>query len=129
MDIQIIRHFKGNLYTIGHLLLNNVMFCDTLEPPVRLPGVKLLNHTAITCGTYKVQFRHSPTFGCLMPYILDVPDFTDVMFHVGNTVNDTHGCILVGNNAIKGALINSKLKFDVLKFELLKYSFSTLTIC
>ncbi len=34
-----------------------------------------------------------------MLHILDVPDFEFILIHVGNTDEDTAGCLLVGLNA------------------------------
>jgi hypothetical protein len=114
MELTLIRHFIGNDYTIGKLLIDEVNFCDTLEPPVSLPGSIMSFPVAIPVGTYDIEWKMSPTFKIPMPYLLNVPGRSDIMIHVGNSVKDTHGCILVGRNTVKGALTNSGLKFDVL---------------
>ncbi len=49
-----------------------------------------------------------------MPYLENVPQFTGIMIHPGNTSKDTLGCILVGENKEKGKLINSRKASDKL---------------
>ncbi len=44
----------------------------------------------------------------LPPWFMDVPCYTGVMIHEGNTVKNTMGCILVGMNTVKGCVMESK---------------------
>ena len=106
-------------YIIGRLYVNDVFFCNTLENPDRglhsymtesqIKALKIANHTAIADGQYKVVLRQSPRFKRILPLILNVKGFSGVLFHAGNTVNDTAGCILVGKNDKKGWLSESKI--------------------
>jgi len=43
---------------------------------------------------------------------LDVPYFTGIMCHPGNKVEDTHGCILVGERDKPDTLKNSHHTFE-----------------
>lgn len=47
-------------------------------------------------GCYEVVLSDSPKFGVKMPYLLDVPSRSGIMFHAGNKATDSKGCILVG---------------------------------
>ena len=112
MYISIIRYVFTEKSTIGSLLINGQYFCDTLEDKVR--AEKIYGSTAIPQGTYKVELHKSNKFNRLMPYILDVPNYTGVMIHWGNRPEDTEGCILVGKNDKQNWISNSKDTFNKL---------------
>lgn len=110
MKLRVERRVKGDTYTIGSLYVNGEKFCDTLEDRVRnLAGgeSKVPGETAIPEGRYKVIVNRSPKFGRDLPRLLDVPQFEGVLIHRGNTDKDSSGCILVGENKVKGKVINS----------------------
>ena len=120
MNLELKRIFKGKDYTIGRLFINGEYFCDTLEDPVRqLDSIKdkIYSETAIPAGKYKVSMSIvSPKYsirksynwcGGRLPRLLDVPFFEGILIHSGNTPDHTAGCILVGENKVKGQVINS----------------------
>ena len=120
MNLELKRIFKGKDYTIGRLFIDGKYFCDTLEDPVRqLDSVddKIYSKTAIPAGKYKISMsivsskysvRKSYNWcGGRLPRLLDVPFFEGILIHSGNTPDHTAGCILVGENKIKGQVINS----------------------
>ncbi len=110
MRLLLKRQIKSDTYTIGTLYVNGEKFCDTLEDRVRdLAGgeSKVPGETAIPEGRYRVIVNRSPKFGRDLPRLLDVPQFEGVLIHRGNTAEDSAGCILVGENKVKGKVINS----------------------
>lgn len=116
MELRLRRIALKEEYTIGKLYIDGTYFCDVLEPPTRdlnKNGVfdngetKVMNDTAIPFGTYNVIVNRSPRFKRDLPRLLNVPDFDGVLIHRGNTKNDTSGCILVGENKVKGKVVNS----------------------
>ena len=111
MIIIIKRIFKGPDYTIGRLSIDGKYFCDTLEDTVRPAGVKIPGKTAIPAGKYKIKLTESLRFKKLMPRLENVPGFTGVLIHAGNTAEDTEGCILVGKNRVKGKVLDSRETF------------------
>ncbi|MCI6403522.1 MAG: DUF5675 family protein, partial [Prevotella sp.] len=44
----------------------------------------------------------------IRPFLVGVPGFAGIMIHEGNTVKDTRGCILVGENTKPGMVLNSR---------------------
>ena len=132
--ILVTRPYKGSKYTIGKLYLDGVLLMDTLEDVDRglnsemtldeIKKVKVYGETAIPTGTYKVDMNTvSPKFkdrawakpwGGKLPRLLNVPGFEGVLIHVGNKPADTLGCILVGENKVKGQVVNSTASFNKL---------------
>ena len=120
MNLELKRIFKGKDYTIGRLFIDGEYFCDTLEDPVRQldsADDKIYSKTAIPTGKYKVSMSIvSPKYsirksynwcGGRLPRLIDVPFFEGILIHSGNTPDHTAGCILVGENKVKGQVINS----------------------
>lgn len=118
MKIIVKRRFLGKDYTIGDMYLDGVWFCNTLEDTVRPTGQKIYGKTAIPAGKYKVIMTMSNRFKKLLPLICDVPGFAGVRIHSGNTKADTEGCILVGENKVKGKVINSRITMNKLMTKL-----------
>lgn len=119
INLQLERIFLADTYTIGKLSINGIFFSDTLEDKTRdlnkdgdlddLGEGKVYGETSIPYGRYKVILSYSPKFKRILPEILNVKGFTAIRIHAGNTPKDTLGCILVGENKVKGGLINSRL--------------------
>ncbi|WP_289764417.1 DUF5675 family protein [uncultured Duncaniella sp.] len=127
MELTLRRKFKGLSYTIGDLSINGKFFCNTIEDTVRdLPSTcpetprgrsctckeKVYAKTAIPAGKYKITFKYSPRFKRRMPYLHDVPHFLGILIHSGNTEADSAGCIIVGENTVKGKMLNSRVTFQ-----------------
>ena len=120
MIIKVQRFFFGDKYTIGRLYIDEVYQCDTLEDPVR-GGPKIPGETAIPAGRYRVSLRFSPHFKRYLSYLHDVPGFTGILIHSGNTPKDTRGCILVGENKVKGQVVNSRY-WEMIITDAVRYS-------
>lgn len=114
MELTLHRRWKTEKSTIGELSIDGDRFCYTLEDEVRPPGVKIPGETAIPEGRYRVVFDWSPKNKRLMPHILDVPMFTRILIHAGNTDVDTEGCVLVGFRSDTNLIAESKKAFDAL---------------
>lgn len=122
MLLEVKRLYKKDTYTIGKLYIDGVYFCDTLEDKVRNLNTekKVYGETAIPAGKYKIQVAVSSKFKREMPYLMNVPQFTGIMIHPGNTPEDSLGCILVGENKTKGGLINSRKYSDELNEKIIE---------
>lgn len=129
MELRVERRWKKEGYTIGILYINGVRFCETLEDTVRPNGVKIYGKTAIPAGRYRItmdivsdKFRNrswAKPYNGKLPRLLNVPNFEGVLIHVGNRPEDTLGCILVGNNRVKGMVLDSTQRFKELMFKLI----------
>ena len=127
------RHFKTHKkkgYTIGKLYVKQpiideylrgekfIYICDTLEPQWRYYAKgarKIKGKSAIPEGRYPVVITYSPKFKQWLPLLLGVLNFSGVRIHAGNTVKDTQGCILVGENREVGKVLNSRKHVKIVK--------------
>lgn len=116
MNLELRRWRLESTLTIGGLYLDGEFFCFTLEDPVR--PTKIQGETAIPEGTYDVILSRSPRFQRFMPEILGVPGFEGIRIHVGNTPEDTEGCILVGFATGREQIMESGAAFRALMNEL-----------
>lgn len=96
--------------TIGDMYINGKFQCHTLEDTCR--RIKVDGETAIPAGTYEVILSPSQRYQSIMPRLLDVPGFTGILIHPGNTKLDTRGCILVGETEYKDSIGGSKVAFN-----------------
>jgi len=109
MRIKVERFALKKTYTVSRMLIDGEQFCDVLEDTVRKDGVKVWGETAIPEGVYKMRLSFSQRFQRILPEILNVPNFTGIRIHGGNTAEDSHGCLLLGINEVKGKVLKSQI--------------------
>jgi len=121
MEIKLFRYALNNDSTLGALHIDGEFACLTLEDPKR--AVKIKGETAIPAGTYDVILREEPTpmtmkyrekydFFNFHLWIKNVPNYEYVYIHIGNDIDDTDGCVLVGD----------QVTFNIARDEFLGYS-------
>ena len=102
MNLKLLRARKLETRTIGQLYIDDEFFCFTLEDKVRevagqpVEKWKIKGETAIPMGRYRVTLETSHRFGTNTITLNNVPGFTGIRMHTGNTEKDTEGCIIVG---------------------------------
>ena len=100
LELRLFREILDRDFTLGRLYIANVHFGYTCEDTDRqlevFPGDKVHGKTAVPRGRYRLSASLSARFGRDMPILLDVPGFTGVRIHGGNTAADTEGCPLLG---------------------------------
>lgn len=92
MKLELIRIKERHDATLGVLCIDDYPRLVTLENPW------LGNQREISCipvGKYNIERMISPRFGETFE-VKRVKNRSHILFHRGNTVSDTKGCILVG---------------------------------
>lgn len=139
MELTLHRKWKKDDYSIGLLYVDGVFLCNTLEDTDRgidqsmttkeIEEKKVYGETAIPYGRYEITMKvQSPKYKTYkqyqkckgyLPRLKNVKGYSGVLIHIGNWPKDTCGCILVGKNEVKGAVVNSTTYFWKL-YDLLK---------
>jgi len=105
VKLTVVRTQFGTDATNGLLFINGIFECYTLEDQYQ--AVKVMHETCIPEGTYDIKFRKTGGFHSKyseryknahygMLHIQDVPNFTYILIHTGNTDEHTSGCLIVG---------------------------------
>tara|TARA_R110000824_G_C15052656_1_gene661624 strand:- start:109 stop:882 length:774 start_codon:yes stop_codon:yes gene_type:complete len=104
MKLTVIRTQFGTDATNGILLIDDVFECYTLEDQYQ--EVKVMHETCIPEGAYNIKLRTVGGFHTKyksrynthkgMLHLQDVPGFTYILIHAGNTDEHTSGCLIVG---------------------------------
>lgn len=86
--LTLIRDKRTGTAVLGRLFLGSTFICFTLENAAK----------AIPAGLYKLSNSKSPKFKRELPLVYNdkVPATRGIRIHVGNSVKDSNGCILVG---------------------------------
>lgn len=114
MDILVKRDIFNENETLGEVFVNGKWVCFSLEDAYReddsksVEDWKIKGKTAIPKGTYNVIIDYSNKFAKYLCLIENVPCYSGVRIHAGNTHMDTDGCILLGMQRTKNAVQHSK---------------------
>lgn len=110
MKLSIVRDGEDPHHNLGQFFVDGRYFGETLEDADRFleqhPADKVPGDSAIPRGTYRVSMSFSGRFQKMMPLVEDVPGFTSVRIHGGNTEADTEGCPLLGSVRVGKAVAN-----------------------
>lgn len=133
LTLRRIKMKPGKQYQIGHLYVDGIYMCDTIEdidrgltadmPLQLIMKIKVKKQTAIPRGKYRVLMnRVSPKFSAKpyywqfcrgkVPYLVNVPGFEGILIHMGATQNSSAGCIIVGMNTVVGRVTSSQECFE-----------------
>ena len=105
MKLDVVRFQYGEDATNSLLFIDGEFECYGLEDEHR--DVKVMHETCIPEGTYKIKLRNEGGFHSRyaakygdwhkgMLWLQDVPGFTFILIHTGNTDQHTSGCYIVG---------------------------------
>lgn len=118
MEIKIVRKYFKEEYTIGNVFVDGKWFSNSLEDKDRgltddmtlsqIKKIKVYSETAIPYGRYEVKSYFWPKYRKVYPWLQNVKGFAGILIHAGKKADHTSGCLLLGENKIKGGLINGE---------------------
>lgn len=136
-QIEVLRYPSEKDWTLSEFYINGVLFGYGVEDEER--AVKVHGETRIPNGIYECELTFSPKFSSSyyvskktgeilkapseeydLPHKLitlkNVPGFSRVLWHWGNTDDDTEGCYIVGSEigVVKGqkGVLGSRNKYE-----------------
>ncbi len=110
MELEVLRYSSQDETTLGLFFTDGEFLCYTLEDEAR--AVKVAGETRIPAGLYDVTLRtvggkharYAARYKSMhkgMLWVKDVPGFEYILIHVGNTDDDTAGCLLLGDSSVQ----------------------------
>lgn len=128
MELTLTRLNDSGISTLGSLSVDKLLLY-TIEDTYRIK--KIWGKTRIPSGRYEIklrvegskheQYKRRYSFHKGMLELQNVSNFKNILIHVGNTAEDSAGCILVGTdivdeNKISGSIVAYiKLYLHVIK--------------
>jgi hypothetical protein len=139
MKITVYRYSSNNESTLGLLMIDGQFECYTLEDEHRT--TKVWGETRVPAGVYNIKLRKEGGFhrrygqhrdknlremheGMLCVY--NKPDwvveknglkFQYILIHIGNTDDDTAGCLLVGSTANNNQLEDGRITQSTIAYK------------
>ena len=114
-NIEIKRRYQSSVCTSGDLYINGTWVAYALERPWvnNLPFI-----SSVPPGSYQARLRYDHSDKWRVE-LIGVPGRTHVQIHIGNVVQDSVGCILVGKQLMGDACTirpgTSKAAYDDMK--------------
>jgi Family of unknown function (DUF5675) len=100
MEVLINRTLDTPQGTTGQLYIDEQFFCYTIEPDAAEPD-KFYIPDGLYTGRRHHGVRWPNTFEIVRPGTDGVDGHTALLFHSGNTIADSEGCILLGSSVGK----------------------------
>ena len=128
LELLLDRRWKKDTYTIGIMSIDGKRFSETCEDKDRdlsadmpievIRHGKVFGKTAIPRGRYRIDMntvspkfkdrRWAKKYGGIVPRLVGVPCWSGVLLHPFNYASQSEGCISVGENKVKGGVINAE---------------------
>jgi len=126
MEFSLVRKYFNENYTIGKLSVDGTYLCETIEDAVRDlhdrnhdgdftdPGEgKIYGKTAIPYGRYEIKMVYWEKHNRLYAQLQNVPGYTGIFIHSGRTEKHTEGCLIPGENKLKGQVLYSPYHTEI----------------
>ena len=122
MKLRLLRYSDNGDSTLGLLFINGLFAAHSLEDEYRKD--KIQGETRIPAGRYQIKYREvesKMTVKYRGRYIFftwhlelqDVPGFSNIYLHIGNTDEDSMGCILIGDSANNNQIVKGFISSSV----------------
>lgn len=123
MELHLIRDIFNEDCTLGKIYNAEHFVCFSLEDKVRetdepVEKWKIHGMTAIPRGRYRVMITFSNRFQKYLPELQDVPGFTGIRIHSGNTAQDSSGCVITGMSRSDDMVHDSRTALKVLQAQI-----------
>ena len=126
MQVSVLRYSENGESTLGLLFINGKFECYTLEDEHQ--DIKIKAETRIPAGTYQLKLRtegtHHKRYAQKFPdihkgmlQVMDVPNFTNILIHIGNDDDDTAGCLLVGDSSINNLVAPGRINSSTIAYK------------